>query len=96
MEKLKAGKGELFMPYDADESRHFFKDKNKKLVNKLTTVPEAVEKYIPDGTYIAVGGFGGVRISTSVLHEILSSPGKKESWSFRTYFNSRLSDFSCR
>ncbi len=76
MEKLKTGKGELFMTYDADESRHFFKDKNKKLVNKLTTVPEAVEKYIPDGTYIAVGGFGGVRISTSVLHEILRQ-GKK-------------------
>ena len=45
MEKLKAGRGELFMTYDADESRHFFKDKNKKLVNKLTTVPEAVKKH---------------------------------------------------
>ncbi len=81
MEKLKAGKGELFMPYDADESRHFFKEKNKKLINKLTTVTEAVKKYIPDGTYIAVGGFGGV---AAMVVDILQGKDREEmTWDYQ-------------
>lgn len=35
------------------------------------SVAEAVERFVHDGDYLASGGFGGVRIATAVLHEIV-------------------------
>lgn len=32
---------------------------------------QAVERFIPDGCYLAIGGFGANRIPTAVIHEIL-------------------------
>ncbi|MCB2225878.1 MAG: hypothetical protein KQH53_04300 [Desulfarculaceae bacterium] len=37
---------------------------------------EAVERFIPDGSYLAIGGFGANRIPTAVLHEILRARRK--------------------
>lgn len=77
MEELKTGRGEIFTEMDSDSMRNYFRNKNKKLVSKETTVKEAVSQYIGNGDYIAIGGFGGVRIPTSVLHEIVRQ-GKKD------------------
>jgi glutaconate CoA-transferase, subunit A len=68
---LKNGKGELFTNVDPDKMRAFVRSKNKKMVSKVTTVKEAVEKLVSDGDYVAVGGFGGVRIPVAVIHEII-------------------------
>ncbi len=76
MSDLKTGNGEIFTEMSSDSMRDFFRKKNKKLVSKETTVKDAVNKYIKDGDYVAVGGFGGVRIPTSVLHEILRQKKK--------------------
>ncbi|HOP51030.1 MAG TPA: CoA-transferase [Ignavibacteriales bacterium] len=70
-QELKNGIGEIFTDVDPEHSREYFRKKNKKMVPKLSTVTEVVEKYVQDGTYIAVGGFGGVRIPTAILHEIV-------------------------
>ncbi len=64
-------RGELFMSPDVDEARAFFMKKPRTMTNKLMSVSEAVERFIPDGTYIATGGFGGVRIPSAVIHEIV-------------------------
>jgi glutaconate CoA-transferase, subunit A len=63
--------GELFMPPDVDGMREFFRHKSRALVDKRMTVKEAVQRFIQDGDYIATGGFGSVRISTAILHEIV-------------------------
>lgn len=76
MKTIEKGKGPLFMDPDPDKARAHFKGKNRAMVKKLTSVKEAVEKFIPDGTYIAIGGFGGVRVPVAVMHEILRQ-GKK-------------------
>ena len=76
MSELKSGKGEIFTVMNSDEMRNHFRKKNKNLVSKETTVKEAVSKYINDGDYIAIGGFGGVRIPTAVLHEIVRQKKK--------------------
>ena len=34
------------------------------------TVKEAVEKFVHDGDYLAIGGFGANRIPAAVVHEI--------------------------
>src|SRR5512139_2975114 len=63
--------GELFSNPDVDEARAFFRDKSRAHTKKLMSVSEAVSRFIPDGTYVASGGFGGVRIASAVLHELV-------------------------
>ena len=63
--------GTLFSSPDPDEARQFFATKSRERTNKLMSVREAVSSFIHDGDYFASGGFGMVRISTAVLHEIL-------------------------
>src|SRR5437660_8703820 len=63
--------GTLFTSPDVDEARSYFASKSRTLTSKLTTVPDAVGRLIHDGDYVASGGFGGVRIATAVLHEIV-------------------------
>lgn len=70
-EELHSGMKELFFFPVVDQMRGYFSKKPKLLRSKLTTIKEAVERIICDGSYIAIGGFGSVRIPTAVLHEIV-------------------------
>ena len=67
----RAGTGELFQDPDVDRAREYFAGKSRAMVPKVTTVKEAVARFVTDGAYIAVGGFGGTRIPTAPLHEIV-------------------------
>jgi len=71
MDVIDQGKRELFMSPDMDQAREFFKLKNRALVSKVMTAKQAVERFVHDGDYVAMGGFGVVRISTPILHEIV-------------------------
>jgi glutaconate CoA-transferase subunit A len=68
---LNVSQEELFSSPDVNAAREFFKNKSRALTNKLMSVPDAVSRFICDGDYLASGGFGGVRISTAILHEIV-------------------------
>lgn len=74
---LTEGQEQLFVDPDADKAREFFRHKNRGLVDKVTTAKEAVRTLINDGDYLAVGGFGHVRIPTAVLYEVVRQ-GKKD------------------
>src|SRR5574340_568294 len=63
--------GDLFQAPDADAAREFFRQKSRAMIDKRMSVREAVAEFIRDGDYIATGGFGSVRFSTAVLHEIV-------------------------
>ena len=65
------GSGRLFTDPDPDVLRRHLRAKPKGLLNKLTTVADAVRRFVPDGAYVAVGGFGCNRIPTALLHEML-------------------------
>jgi len=69
--ELKTGLGDIFTDVDPDNMREEFRKKSKAMIDKRMTVNQAVEKFIHDGDYLAIGGFGGVRIPTAVLHEIV-------------------------
>jgi glutaconate CoA-transferase subunit A len=71
MNVLDEGVGPLFMDPDPDPVREFFRTKSRAMVDKRTSVEEAVEKFVSDGCYLATGGFGANRIPTAVVHEIL-------------------------
>jgi len=84
MKVLAEGSGPLFMNPDPDQAREFFAAKPRALVDKRTTVKEAVERFIPDGCYLASGGFGANRIATAVLHEIVRMGCKNLSFAGHT------------
>lgn len=67
----RTGEGELFQDPDVDRARDWFRAKSRALVPKVMSVREAVSRFVADGDYLAVGGFGGTRIPTAVLHEIV-------------------------
>jgi len=70
-EQWRSGGGPLFMSPDCEAARAAFHNKPKRLEDKVTTVADAVARFVCDGDYFASGGFGGDRISTAVLHEIV-------------------------
>ncbi len=71
MKVLEEGANPLFTDPDPDKARDFFRDKTRAMVDKRMTEKEAVEKFIPDGCYLAIGGFGANRIPNSIVHEIV-------------------------
>jgi glutaconate CoA-transferase subunit A len=52
-------------------ARQAFAKKPRAMVEKVTTVTDAVRQFIHDGDYLCSGGFGSNRIATAVLHEVL-------------------------
>jgi glutaconate CoA-transferase subunit A len=77
MKIVDQGIGPLFTDPDPDKAREHFQHKSRALTNKLMSVKEAVRRFVHDGDYLAVGGFGGVRIPTALLHEILRQGRKR-------------------
>jgi glutaconate CoA-transferase subunit A len=74
---LPRGDGALFADPSANRAREFFAAKPRALTDKVMKVAEAVRKYVHDGDYLAIGGFGCARIPTAVVHEIVRQ-GKQE------------------
>lgn len=72
--------GPLFTNPDPDIARQAFRNKPKQLVEKVMPVSQAVSRFVRDGDYLASGGFGGDRISTALLHEIVRQ--KKQNLGF--------------
>lgn len=70
-EVIAQGEGPLFMDPDADKARDFFQSKERALVNKLMPLKEAVERFVHDGAYLAIGGFGADRAPTAACQEIV-------------------------
>jgi glutaconate CoA-transferase, subunit A len=71
MDSLSQGTGVLFADPSADRAREAFAARPRALADKLTTVPDAIARLVHDGDYLAIGGFGGARLPTAVVHEIL-------------------------
>jgi glutaconate CoA-transferase subunit A len=70
----------LFSSPDPDQARRDFRDKSKGLADKVMSAEEAVRRFVSDGDYLASGGFGGDRIATALLHEIVRQ--KRQNLSF--------------
>jgi len=84
MEVLKEGKGKLFRGPDPFGFRAARRSFNRGQREKLTTVSEAVQRYVVDGCYFSCGGFGSDRIGTAVLHEIVRQRKKNLSFAGHT------------
>lgn len=72
LEIISEGKGELLGFCDPDEYREWVRNnKNLSMEEKTMDLREAVSKYVRDGSYLALGGFGHVRVSMATIYEII-------------------------
>lgn len=56
---------------DPDNAREFFRKKSRKMVDKVMSLKDAIEKFVHDGEYLAIGGFGAIRTPIAACHEIV-------------------------
>ncbi len=69
---LAEGSGELVGWHDPDENRAWIREnKPRGLIDKRMTVQAAVERFVPDGAYLAIGGFGHIRTPMALIYEII-------------------------
>ena len=71
MNVIETGMGELFSDPDPDRARAAFKNKSRKMTRKLMSLKEAVERFVKDGDYLGIGGFGANRTPIAACHEIV-------------------------
>lgn len=72
IEILARGSGELIGWHDPDEHRTWVRERKPRgLVDKRMRVHEAVERFVQDSDYLAIGGFGHVRVPMAVIYEII-------------------------
>jgi 3-oxoacid CoA-transferase subunit A/glutaconate CoA-transferase subunit A len=72
MEVLDEGEGELLAWCDPDEHREWVRrNKCLSMEDKTMDLHETISKFVQDGSYIALGGFGHVRVSMASIYEII-------------------------
>lgn len=77
MDILERGEGKILAWHDPDEQRRWISEnKSRRLQDKRTSLEEAVRKLVHDGDYVALGGFGHVRVPMAGVCEIVSQ-GKR-------------------
>jgi 3-oxoacid CoA-transferase subunit A/glutaconate CoA-transferase subunit A len=72
MKILEEGQGQLVGWHDPDENRRWIlENKSRDLRDKRMTAAEAVARFVPDGAFLASGGFGHVRVCMAAIYEII-------------------------
>lgn len=84
MDVIEEGIGKVFTDPDADNARAFFRTKPRSQTNKLMSLKDAVAKYVHDGEYLAIGGFGANRTPIAACHEIVRQGRKNMAFAGHT------------
>ncbi len=72
MKILKEGSGEIFCKNTPAEVRKWTREnKSRALKDKRMRLKDAVKKFIKDGDYLAIGGFGHIRVPMATIYEIV-------------------------
>lgn len=72
MDVLQEGMGELVGWHDPDEHRSWVREnKSRRKTDKQMTAQQAIERFVPDGSFLAMGGFGHIRVSMALVYEII-------------------------
>jgi glutaconate CoA-transferase subunit A len=66
------GQGELIGWHDPDENRRWIQEnKSRDLRDKRMSVKDAVEQFVHGGDYVAIGGFGHIRVPMALVYEVI-------------------------
>lgn len=72
MDIIDEGKGELLGWCDPEDHREWIrKNKNTAMEEKVMSLKETIKKFVNDGSYMAIGGFGQVRVPMAAIYEII-------------------------
>jgi 3-oxoacid CoA-transferase subunit A/glutaconate CoA-transferase subunit A len=72
MTMLQEGQGKLLGWHDPDENRQWvLENKSRELRDKRMSAEAAVRRFVQDGSFLASGGFGHVRVSMALIYEII-------------------------
>jgi glutaconate CoA-transferase, subunit A len=72
LEVVSRGEGPLLGWHDPDEERRWVREnKPRRMTDKRMGLKESVAKYVSDGDYLAMGGFGHVRVSMAAIYEMI-------------------------
>ncbi|MDD5309018.1 MAG: CoA transferase subunit A [Deltaproteobacteria bacterium] len=72
MKILEEGKGKLIGWRDPDENRQWvLEHKSRKLEDKRMTAADAVTRFVNDGDFLVMGGFGHIRVSMILIYELI-------------------------
>jgi glutaconate CoA-transferase, subunit A len=72
MQVISKGDGPLLGWHDPDEQRKWIRDnKPRRMTDKRTNLKDAVSRFVVDGDYLAMGGFGHVRVSMCAIYEMI-------------------------
>lgn len=78
MKILGQGRRRLLAWRDPDDQRRWvLMNKPRRIEDKRVNLSDAVAKYVRDGDYIAIGGFGHVRVSMASVYEIIRQRKRK-------------------
>jgi len=82
---VEKGTGLLVGWHDPDENREWvMRNKSRGLEDKRMTVQEAVSRFVTDGSLLAMGGFGHVRVSMAIVYEIIRQHKRQLSMAGKT------------
>ena len=85
MDILEEGTGELLAWHDPDEQRKWVRqNKPRSLDDKRMDMKAAVSKFVNDGDYLAMGGFGHVRVSMAAIYEMIRQKKRNMTMSGKT------------
>ena len=77
MKVLEEGKGKLVGWIDPDDYREWvLKNKSLEFIDKRLTPKEVVSKFIKNDSFIALGGFGHIRVPMAIVYEIIRQKKK--------------------
>jgi 3-oxoacid CoA-transferase subunit A/glutaconate CoA-transferase subunit A len=69
---LDEGHGELHAWMDPDDARAWMSEnKSRQLSDKVMPIKEAINRFTFDGGYLAMGGFGHIRVSMAGIYEMI-------------------------
>ncbi|OGO09168.1 MAG: 3-oxoacid CoA-transferase [Chloroflexi bacterium RBG_13_66_10] len=72
MQILEEGTGQLVGWHDPDENREWIRrNKSRDLIDKRMGLAGAVARFVPDGAFLAMGGFGHIRVSMAAIYEMI-------------------------
>jgi len=78
LEVVSRGEGPLLGWHDPDEQRRWVREnKPRRMTDKRMGLKESVSKYVSDGDYLAMGGFGHVRVSMAAIYEMIRQNRKR-------------------
>jgi acyl CoA:acetate/3-ketoacid CoA transferase alpha subunit len=77
MKIIKEGNGEIFCKNTPTEMRNWTREnKTRALIDKRMRIKDAIKNFVKDGDYIAIGGFGHIRIPMALIYEIVRQKKK--------------------